>query len=161
VKYKHKNQDISDVMKNKTDLVVGAFVIYNDKLLLIRHAKLDKWLPPGGHIEENETYDEAVMREVKEETGLDVEFVGANRTGLAEEELKCMAIPFYANVHSVGDHYHACLFYLCRPKHNRVVISHESKGHRWVTREELEKSDEIPGDVKKIGKMAFDTLPIS
>ncbi|MEA3450492.1 MAG: NUDIX domain-containing protein, partial [Bacteroidota bacterium] len=31
---------------------------------------------PGGHIEHNETPDEAIIREVKEETGLDVEIVG-------------------------------------------------------------------------------------
>ena len=32
----------------------------------------DKWIGVGGHIEENETNDECIVREVKEETGLDL-----------------------------------------------------------------------------------------
>lgn len=49
----------------KTDLVIGAFLIHNNKVLLIHHKKLNLWLPPGGHIEKNETPDDAVKREFK------------------------------------------------------------------------------------------------
>lgn len=40
------------------------------KLLLTHHRILNKWLPPGGHVEADESPDEAVLREVFEETGL-------------------------------------------------------------------------------------------
>lgn len=40
------------------------------KILLIHHKGLNKWLPPGGHVETNEAPDSAVLREVQEETGL-------------------------------------------------------------------------------------------
>ena len=59
----------------KTDLVVSGYIFHNDKVLLIHHAKLDKWLPVGGHIDENETPDQALRREVKEETNLDIEIL--------------------------------------------------------------------------------------
>ena len=36
------------------------------------HKWFDKWTIPGGHIELGETMREAVVREVKEEVGLDV-----------------------------------------------------------------------------------------
>ncbi len=142
-------------MKEKTDPVIGAFVIHNGKLLLVHHSKLDKWLPPGGHMEPNETPDEAVKREVKEETGLDVKFMMKEEVPKDRNIIEQLALPFYANVHNVGDHNHSCLFYLCRPNHDRVKISNESKSYRWVTSRELARSGEIPSDVKKIGRLAF------
>jgi len=46
----------------------------NDRLLLVKQEHSDNsfWLVPGGGIEEGETSTEAVVREVREETGLDV-----------------------------------------------------------------------------------------
>ena len=46
-------------------------------LLLYRNKKKNdmnegKWIGVGGHVEENETIDQAAIREIKEETGLDV-----------------------------------------------------------------------------------------
>ena len=52
---------------------VAVFVVREGKVLLHWHRKLGMWLPPGGHIEENELPDEAAAREVLEETGLSVE----------------------------------------------------------------------------------------
>ena len=42
------------------------------KILFIHHKKLNKWLFVGGHIEENESLTDAVVREVHEETGLTI-----------------------------------------------------------------------------------------
>ena len=39
-------------------------------VLLIHHRKLDRWLQPGGHVDEGESPLEAARREVAEETGL-------------------------------------------------------------------------------------------
>ncbi|MCX6709315.1 MAG: NUDIX domain-containing protein [Candidatus Woesearchaeota archaeon] len=54
----------------KTDLVVSAYIFNQDKVLLIHHKKLNLWLPVGGHIDKDETPDEAILREIKEETPL-------------------------------------------------------------------------------------------
>ena len=54
------------------DFTVATFVVHEGKVLLLRHAKLGKWLPPGGHIEPNELPDEAAVREVWEEAGIRV-----------------------------------------------------------------------------------------
>ena len=42
---------------------------YKDNWLYVRHHKRDTWEIPGGHIEENETPDDAAERELIEETG--------------------------------------------------------------------------------------------
>ncbi len=40
------------------------------KTFLIKHKKLGFWFPPGGHVDDNEYYFDAALREVQEETGL-------------------------------------------------------------------------------------------
>ncbi len=58
------------------DFTVAVFVVHDGFVLLHLHRKLDKWLPPGGHIEPEELPDDAAVREVREESGLAVELVG-------------------------------------------------------------------------------------
>ena len=50
-------------------ITASGFVIQNDKVLLIRHPYIGKYFQPGGHIDDDETYLEAAIREVHEETG--------------------------------------------------------------------------------------------
>lgn len=50
-----------------------VYIIDGQNVLLIFHKKLQKWLPPGGHMEPDELPIETAVREAKEETGLDVE----------------------------------------------------------------------------------------
>ena len=42
------------------------------KIYLGYHIKADDWIPPGGHIEPGETPSETVIREMKEELGVDI-----------------------------------------------------------------------------------------
>ena len=141
----------------KTDMVIGAYISNNGKILLVHHKELGKWLPPGGNIEANETPDEAVLREVREETGIDkLEFVHRAEVEKDKNIVAQLPLPFYANVHNVGDHNHACLFYLCRTKSSIVSLSAESTEYRWVSPAEMADSIDIPSDVKKIGMLVFE-----
>lgn len=50
----------------------GCIIIENEKVLLIQQTK-GHWGFPKGHMEKNETEIETAIREVKEETNLDVD----------------------------------------------------------------------------------------
>ena len=55
-------------------LGVGAVVIDDDKLLVIKDRIWQKYKLPGGHIDDSENISNALKREVYEETGIEVEF---------------------------------------------------------------------------------------
>lgn len=58
-----------------TTRVSVVVVSEDDKILLVRHRKGNRqyWVLPGGRLEYGETFQECAVRELKEETGLEVE----------------------------------------------------------------------------------------
>jgi 8-oxo-dGTP pyrophosphatase MutT (NUDIX family) len=52
-----------------------GFVVDGDRTLLHWHKRHQQWMPPGGHIEPDEDPVQAVLREVREETGLAAEVI--------------------------------------------------------------------------------------
>lgn len=59
----------------RPQLCVGAVALDGHRLLLVRRARppdAGSWSLPGGRVDEGETLAEAVVREVAEETGLEV-----------------------------------------------------------------------------------------
>ena len=94
------------------------------RLLLIHHAKLGRWLQPGGHVDEGEEVLAAAIREVSEETGV---------TGVPIRE----GI-FDIDVHPIpahGDqpaHNHFDVRFLLGATTEDLVRSDEVLGVRWV-----------------------------
>jgi 8-oxo-dGTP diphosphatase len=52
---------------------VSALIFEGDRVLLAHRRAIDWWNLPGGAVDPGETVDEALRREVREETGLEVE----------------------------------------------------------------------------------------
>src|SRR3989344_5101316 len=68
--------------------VAIAVLIKEDEILLIKRKKADYigyWALPGGKIKHNEHVSEAAIRELKEETGIDADFL--EYCGLVSERL--------------------------------------------------------------------------
>ena len=65
-------------------IVVGGIIEKDGKFLLVQEGKEEcrgKWNIPAGHLEPNETILDGVKREVKEETGCNVELTGLLQIG--------------------------------------------------------------------------------
>jgi ADP-ribose pyrophosphatase YjhB (NUDIX family) len=61
------------------DVGVTGAVVRDDKVLYVRRnyePHTGTWTLPGGYVEHTETLDEAVMRELREETGIEVRVAG-------------------------------------------------------------------------------------
>jgi len=111
---------------------VGA-LIFNPqgKLFLMRsHKWRDKYVVPGGHIELGERIEDALKREVKEETGLDV----------TDVEFLCFQEFVYDEAFWKRRHF-IFFDYVCRTDSTDVTLNEEAEEYVWVS---LEEALEMP-----------------
>ena len=81
-------------------VIAGCVVEKNNKILMVQEG-LDfcygQWNYPAGHVDEFENITEAAIREVKEETGLDVKLKGV--LPILETELKAELLSYFETTH--------------------------------------------------------------
>ncbi len=61
-----------DRSADPTHVTASGIVVGDRGVVLHRHRRLGRWIQPGGHLEPDETPDDAALRECGEETGLPV-----------------------------------------------------------------------------------------
>lgn len=86
----------------KIDFTVEVFIVHKNKLLLRMHDKYKIWLSIGGHIELNEDPNEAAIREVKEEVGLDIDLVDDLRPTIEDKQMRQLIPPKFLGRHWVN-----------------------------------------------------------
>ena len=110
------------------EATVGALIV-NDRreVLLVRSVKWgDKYTVPGGHIELGERAEDAIVREVKEETGLDS----------AVQDLLIVQQAIYPKDYYKHEHY-LFLDYVCKTLNTDVKLDgRELQSYIWVKPEE-------------------------
>jgi 8-oxo-dGTP pyrophosphatase MutT (NUDIX family) len=123
-------------------LVVAVVVVKENKVLLLWHKTFQRLQQPGGHIDQpDQNVFEAAIREVKEETGLDVERDKDFANGIFSE------VPVSIDKHAIAQnekkqesaHYHFDMFFYLKLKVENQEIKNEDAGTenaQWV---EIEK----------------------
>jgi len=121
------------------DFVTNIYIVFEDKVLLIHHKELNKWLPIGGHIELDEDPEEALLREVKEECGLEIEVLG-EKPLVQSEGTKFLYSPAFLDIHKISNtHRHVALNYFAKAKSNNVVFNKKEHDEiRWFTKKDLD-----------------------
>ena len=125
------------------DFTVDAFIVYQDKVLLIFHKKHNMWLQIGGHVELNEDTDEALFREVKEECGLDIEVIGGKQPNFKLKGTKFLYAPSFMNIHDINEtHKHIGLVYFAKAKSDQCRLAEREHDEiRWFSKEDIDNPE--------------------
>lgn len=132
------------------DHTVTGYVVRIDgvepKVLLHMHKKLNMLLPPGGHIELDETPWAAMMHELREEVGYDIQQLSVlqPRLRFSQDELTAEIVlhpqPLLMNTHGITpEHYHSDTAYAFVVTSEPIysLSDDESADIRWMTKDEL------------------------
>ena len=142
---------------------VSGFLSHGGRTALHWH-RIGLWLPPGGHIEDNEDPIEAVLREVEEETGVAAAVVPTTRS-YPHELPRQLPAPATIGVYDIEEpgnpHQHIDFVYFTRPAAGDVpALPDNAEGWRWVDAETLRAPGvvldgpdgpaEVPEDVRRL-----------
>ena len=129
--------------------VVGAIILNEKNEALIMSRKIDDFMGgidelPSGNMEQGENIYEALVREVKEETNLDVvnvkSYIGSFDY-ISGSGKKARQYNFVIDVKNTG---------------NIILTEHDK--YNWLTIEEIRKSSKITDEVKSILEICYFNL---
>ncbi len=114
-------------MDIKTFVATKAFIVYNKKVLVLRESSkysdgsnVGKFDVVGGRVEPGQRFDESLLREIKEETGLTPKigqpfFVNEWRPVVRGEQWQIVGV-----------------FFVCQADSNAVVLSPDHDAYEWI-----------------------------
>ena len=123
----------------KTIKVVAAIIKKNDRIFATQRGYgdfKDGWEFPGGKVEEGESPEEALVREIKEELDADI------RVGRLLDTVE----------YDYPDFHLSMKCFMCELISEEVILK-EHEAARWLTRAELGTVDWLPADLSLIEKI--------
>ncbi len=128
-------------MENKPKLFVAtkAFIVKDGKILILKESSkykegtnVGKFDVPGGRMEPGQKAEESLLREIKEETSLEVKigkpfYVGEWRPIVKGEQWQIIGI-----------------FFECEAKSEKIKLSEDHKHYEWINPEDYKNYNIIP-----------------
>ncbi len=128
-----KNEDCFERYLETGHITASAFIFdsENNKILLLHHKKLNKWLQPGGHCDGDKDTLSVAIKEVFEETGLVIE-----NQAQSIFDLDIHTIP---ENKGIPEHEHFDVRYLLLADSKLPLVqNHETNQLKWVDLSEME-----------------------
>jgi len=162
-------------METTRHYTATVYVVSDGAVALHEHDGLGKWLPPGGHVDRDELPHDAGLREVREETGLDVDLV-AGTDDIGSPTVDPLPQPHHfqlADVNTYGDHVghqHVDMVYYARAESRAIDPAdgeQPAADWKWFTPTDLAEADGAgesgldpapDPDVREIGRLAIETV---
>jgi 8-oxo-dGTP diphosphatase len=122
--------------------IPGVGTDWQYDVLLVFHPKYSHWMAPGGHVEPGELTHEAAIREIKEETGLDVSFPTTTLTNRSTVLPRPFAIMRYEDeTKSRVDEDALYLLAVDRATREMVLQPEPGAELKWVSLSQLDQYD--------------------
>lgn len=125
---------------------VTGFIVHEGRTLLLWHPLMQGWAPPGGHVEPNEDPLEAVLREIREETGLGVcPMPGERSLGIDyPRELPAPVAVLLENSFEPGArHQHVDFIYFCTLLSQPPALPDDESHLTWVDEGQLRRNEPL------------------
>lgn len=164
----------------RSDYVSTGYVLRkesdNTQILLVKQNKSGKWVPPGGHLKAGEPPHVGLIREVKEETGLNCQIIDLHSmrldkfNSLIENNTIRFPTPFCIVKENIPkwredvNHEHVDFIYIMVPENPYAELKiaySEISNIRWVNVELIEEQDTFPNVIsitKSIGLLISEKI---
>lgn len=136
-----------------------TIIVHKQKVLLHLHKKLGIWIPVGGHIDRDELPENAALREIKEESGLDVKMYNPDKQ-IKMGNVKQLFRPMHILLEDINQfHQHIDFIYYASAKSDKVSPQNgETNNLKWFTADEVKELEGAPENVKALSLEAIEIL---
>jgi 8-oxo-dGTP diphosphatase len=122
-----RDELIASLVASRLQVVVGAALVADSRVLAARRRDIDGWELPGGKVEPGEAADAALRREIAEELDIDIELAGRVGNDVVINATSVLRI--WAARVSRG-----------------TPVAREHAALRWLAADELDQVDWLPAD---------------
>lgn len=149
---------------HKKHFTATGYTVNQDrtKMLLVHHKGLNKWLPPGGHVEENEVPHKTALREVYEETGVRATPMIDDEHDLNLKDITETQIPRpHALMYQIipeskkdAEHIHLDMVFALEADDSVEITAQAREVHdvKWITKDEILNVYDVFDSVKSFAK---------